>query len=235
MRSKIYLIYTEASKEEVYVGAQPLDKIETLLASDYIFLGFAPLTNWTPTHGNALFINRRFIDLIEDSTGAILNRALSTLTELCNSGKFEEMKKSLKNAIEQFPNSPDLINLQAVLNHRTGDSEEAKSIFIDLIKRWPTFAPAYQNLAAIFLKGGDYESASRYFEEALKLDKNNREAIHEYGNMLMCNNKYSRAKELFEEYLKTNPDDGDIRSLFEKSKNTLEKARKLSQLVDKIG
>jgi FkbM family methyltransferase len=234
MRSNIYLIYTEASKEEIYVGAQTLDKIETLLSSDYIFLGFAPLTNWTPTHGNALFINYRFVNLIKDSTEEKLNRALSTITDLCSSGKFEEANLSIKKAIEQFPDSPDLLNLQAVFKLHTGDKEGAKSIAIDLIRRWPKYAPAYQNLAAMSLESGDYETASKYFEEALKLDKNNRETVFAHGNMLMSNKKYAKAKEVFEKYLTKSPDDNEIRALLQKCEGILRKVSKLGQVAGKI-
>lgn len=56
LRSRVRLIYTEASKEELYIGAKVLSDIQTLLSPDYLFLGFAPLVNETPTHGNALFV-----------------------------------------------------------------------------------------------------------------------------------------------------------------------------------
>lgn len=64
LRSQIRLIYTEASKEELYVGAKALSDIQTLLNPDYLFLGFAPLVNETPTHGNALFVRTGDQDLL---------------------------------------------------------------------------------------------------------------------------------------------------------------------------
>jgi FkbM family methyltransferase len=59
--SSILVIYTEASKEDVYVGAKTLDDLKMLLSSDFVCLGFAPLTSHTPTHGNALFVNKKNI------------------------------------------------------------------------------------------------------------------------------------------------------------------------------
>lgn len=58
VRSAVKLIYTEASTEAVYKDARPLEDICHLLTPEYCFLGFAPLTNATPTHGNALFVNQ---------------------------------------------------------------------------------------------------------------------------------------------------------------------------------
>ena len=53
----IIFIYTEASTTEVYKGSRPLSDIRTLLASNFKYLGFAPLTSEITEHGNALFIN----------------------------------------------------------------------------------------------------------------------------------------------------------------------------------
>lgn len=59
-RSKIKAIYTEASTEEIYTGSKPLSEIIALLEPDFNFCGFHPLASFTPTHGNALFINSGF-------------------------------------------------------------------------------------------------------------------------------------------------------------------------------
>ncbi len=61
-RTAIKLIYTEASTEEVYTCAKNLDDLKHLLTPEYVFLGFAPLENGTPSHGNALFALRSVRD-----------------------------------------------------------------------------------------------------------------------------------------------------------------------------
>ena len=61
LKENIKMIYTEASHEELYVGARPLDDIIELLKDNYHFSGFAPLFNHTPTHGNALFVNNNML------------------------------------------------------------------------------------------------------------------------------------------------------------------------------
>ena len=67
LKENVKLIYTEASHEELYVGARPLDDIIALLHDRYHFLGFAPLFNGTPTHGNALFVNHEHVRAIKKS------------------------------------------------------------------------------------------------------------------------------------------------------------------------
>jgi hypothetical protein len=58
LKSGLTIIYTEASKEEVYFGARLLDDVARLLEPEIVFTGFAPLNSGTPTHGNALFVRK---------------------------------------------------------------------------------------------------------------------------------------------------------------------------------
>jgi FkbM family methyltransferase len=58
LRQQLRLIYTEASTEEIYAGARTLGEMKSLLANDFSFAGFSPLTSDVPTHGNALFVNK---------------------------------------------------------------------------------------------------------------------------------------------------------------------------------
>ena len=58
LKSHIQVLYVEASLEEIYQGARCLDDLVAVLASDHQLVSFAPLSPQSPTHGNALFINR---------------------------------------------------------------------------------------------------------------------------------------------------------------------------------
>lgn len=55
------VIYTEASTEEFYAGAKNLTDLKELLADTHEFCGYAPLTNYIDNHGNAIFINREYL------------------------------------------------------------------------------------------------------------------------------------------------------------------------------
>lgn len=59
LKRHIQVLYVEASLEEVYQGARCLEDLVALLADDHQLVSFAPLSPQSPTHGNALFTNRR--------------------------------------------------------------------------------------------------------------------------------------------------------------------------------
>jgi tetratricopeptide (TPR) repeat protein len=162
-----------------------------------------------------------------------LAEAIENINNLLESNNLEDANNGLKQAIEKFPDSPDLFSLHAIYKLRMKDSEGAKGILFDLIKNHPAYYPAYVNIASIFSKNGDYESASKYFEEALKLDKNNRESVYEYGSMLMSSKKYAKAKEIFETYLRNNPGDSEIRLHLQKCEGILGKVSNLKQVIEK--
>lgn len=55
---RLRMIYTEASMEEIYLGARTLNEVEQLLAAEFNFAGYCPLKEQIPCHGNALFVNK---------------------------------------------------------------------------------------------------------------------------------------------------------------------------------
>ncbi|HEU4685409.1 MAG TPA: FkbM family methyltransferase [Nitrospira sp.] len=59
LKARLLVLYVEASLEEVYAGAKCLDDLKQVLRCDHDLLSFAPLGPDSPTHGNALFLNRR--------------------------------------------------------------------------------------------------------------------------------------------------------------------------------
>ena len=61
----VKIIYTEASTVEMYEGARLLEDIITFLKDDFVFIGFEDMMN-TGVHGDALFINKAFINSLHD-------------------------------------------------------------------------------------------------------------------------------------------------------------------------
>lgn len=59
LKRHMRVLYVEASLDEVYEGARCLDDLAAVLADDHRLVSFAPLSPQSPTHGNALFVNRR--------------------------------------------------------------------------------------------------------------------------------------------------------------------------------
>ena len=59
----IRMIYTEVSKEPVYLGSRTFADVEALLTTRFANMGYAPLTRRTPMHGNAVFVRHADVDL----------------------------------------------------------------------------------------------------------------------------------------------------------------------------
>jgi FkbM family methyltransferase len=64
LRSKVKLIYTEVSTDEIYRKARMLEDVKRLLSPEFLFAGFAPIGQICPTHGNAVFIHRDHASLL---------------------------------------------------------------------------------------------------------------------------------------------------------------------------
>jgi len=58
LKRRLRALYVEASLEEVYTGAKCLNDLQVVLQADHDLISFAPLGPDSPTHGNALFLNR---------------------------------------------------------------------------------------------------------------------------------------------------------------------------------
>jgi len=58
LKAGLLLLYVEASLEEVYAGAKCLNDLKACLQPHHELVAFAPLGPDSPTHGNALFVNR---------------------------------------------------------------------------------------------------------------------------------------------------------------------------------
>ncbi|NWF75121.1 MAG: class I SAM-dependent methyltransferase, partial [Nitrospirae bacterium] len=148
---------------------------------------------------------------------------IQKINSLMNIQKFSEAEGVINEALQKFPDSPELLNEQAVLKIKQGDKQGAKEILLKITKINQSFYPAYNNLACLYCDEGDFENATRYFEEALKITKSQaignrqqatvagyRSVVMGYGEMLMSLKKYAKAKELFDEYLKANPEDSEV-------------------------
>jgi glycosyltransferase involved in cell wall biosynthesis/Flp pilus assembly protein TadD len=159
---------------------------------------------------------------------------IDKINSLLAGRKYDEAISSLEEALQKYPDSPDLLNLHAILKLHMKDSEGAKGILFDLIKNLPAYYPAYLNLACVFWNDGDTEDAAKYFEEALRISNYDRAVVLAYGEMLMSYKKYTHAKDVFERYLRMNPHDSEANSLLQKCEGVLGKVNKLSQAIGKI-
>lgn len=89
--SQIHLIYAGASLEELYQGSKTLQDLRTVLDPYFDFSGYAPMSDQTPTHGNALFANRGEVQASKGATPMISDKReplVSVIVSTYNSLEF---------------------------------------------------------------------------------------------------------------------------------------------------
>ena len=85
LKNHIQVLYVEASLEEVYQGARCLDDLVAVLADHHQLVSFAPLSPHSPTHGNALFTNRRLNESRVASAGLKTAREVPLISVIVSS------------------------------------------------------------------------------------------------------------------------------------------------------
>ncbi len=143
-----------------------------------------------------------------------LDDSVRKIFGLSSAGHIDEAHLAAIEAINHFPDSPDLINLLSTLKFQMGKFEEAKSVLTGLISRFPRYSEAYTNLGVIFWQEGNQKSALKYFNEALNVDPYNRDAILNCSELLMTLKRFEEAKNILKSYLQLRYDE-EISSLLE--------------------
>ncbi|MEW6003160.1 MAG: tetratricopeptide repeat protein, partial [Nitrospirota bacterium] len=108
---------------------------------------------------------------------------MDDIEKLIDSKKFEEAELALSDAINQNPDSPDLLNLQADLKLKMG---------------------------SLYWEKGDIDKALENLTRALEINPFNRKVVHKCGEVFTILEEYDMAKKLYAAYLKKYPDDKEI-------------------------
>lgn len=112
-----------------------------------------------------------------------MNDAVDIIRQLINLGKFEEAERSLKEVLNQNPNSVELLNLQAELSLKLGSA---------------------------FWEKGEVDRSLDYLIKALEINPYNRNVVFKCGEVLTTLEQFESAKNLYSSYLQKNPDDQEI-------------------------
>jgi Flp pilus assembly protein TadD len=161
---------------------------------------------------------------------------------------FEEANTILQQAIEKYPDSPDLLNVKGQFLLQTGDIEEAAKIFLDLTERWPDHAEALNNLAVVLCYKKKYDSAIKLLQRVLRLNPSHSDALENLkfiqnevsilkAKIYMQKGNYLEAKKILVRILDT--DGQNVEALNKLAviyikKGNLEEAEKKLSLVLKI-
>lgn len=99
------------------------------------------------------------------------------IRELLGTEKFEEAGRIINQAIEQYPNSPDLRNLKGEFFVTTGQIEEATKVFLYIQERWPYHVETLNNIAIILCYKEDWYKAKKLLRGALKISPSNKSVL----------------------------------------------------------
>ncbi len=151
-----------------------------------------------------------------------INLEIDKIQSIIESGELKKANELLVNAVNRYPDSPDLNYMQAEVNVKSGNIARGKAILLDLVRLWPMNYVFLSNLALIYWEEGNYKIAEEYFIEALKASRFNRSVVLPYSQMLLNAGDITKARRLFETYLKIDPYDNEILSLIKKTEGILQ-------------
>ncbi len=189
LRERLQIIYTEASTEELYVGSGTLGDLCQKLSTHFEYLGFAPTRNETPTHGNAIFINKADMSFVgslenageqqvsQDSQKDAYQQLLNLGEQYANKGEYLQAIQVFEAAVEQYPNSAELFNNLGVSYFNQNDKAKAISSLSKAIQIDPFHRNSVSNCAKILAEIQEYELAKNVINTYLEKFANDKEML----------------------------------------------------------
>ncbi len=186
--SKVKIIYTEVSLIEMYQGARLLADIKALLSDDFEFIGFRDMLN-TGVHGDALFINKRFLSQLtsqkpiqENVSNQIFNNLEKEISEIANlyqSGQKRTAILALDGLLKENANHSELKNLKAEFQYSLGQDyvNESLKTWETLTKENPEDVLYLNNLGVAAWESNRRTLGLAATSKALTLDPENSSAI----------------------------------------------------------
>jgi Flp pilus assembly protein TadD len=141
-----------------------------------------------------VFVNFNGIKYKKDS----INSQIENIRYLMDSDNFEEACKVIEEAVDKYPNSPQLLNLKGELLWRLGKINEATELFLYIREHWPSHIETLNNIAIILCYEKKWDEAIKLFQKILLLSPSNKEVLE---NMIFVNNELIvlKAKNLVQE------------------------------------
>ncbi len=119
---------------------------------------------------------------------------------------FEKADSFIGDALENFPNDPNLLRLLGMSLLKQGRFEEAESKLTHAIRLVPDFAIAHDNLADVLLQQGKVEEAVQSLRTAVKHNPTSEKANQKLGELLAMLGRGREADDAFQRALERNPD-----------------------------
>ncbi len=100
-----------------------------------------------------------------------LEKMARTATQALHEGEWQKAERILKQALEQAPDSPSLLNNLALAYGMQGQEEKAHAMIRDIHERYPDYLFARASLARMAVQAGDLDRAHDLLEPLLERKK----------------------------------------------------------------
>jgi len=138
---------------------------------------------------------------------------ITNIYNLIEANKIEEAFSTLSCSSKEFPDSPDLLIIQAELENQAVSREKALETLSGIVERWPEYYMALNDIGAIFWEAGDKKRAIEHMKRAFSINPYDRDVVFNAINMMINIEEYDNAEAVLLNYLKVFKDDAEVSGL----------------------
>jgi len=131
--------------------------------------------------------------------------------DLFPSGRFEEGRDKLLEALSVQPNDASLILSLGNLYFQMGEMASARKEFQKVTYLFPENSSGHSNLAAVYVQEGETERAEQALRKALELQPDDADSLRCLARLYLDDRQYERSLTIFDKVLALQPDDVDSR------------------------
>ena len=140
-----------------------------------------------------------------DTQSPDLERILSSLLNLFNSGKFEKCLSLGGNALTNYPNHFRILLIVGLSYAQLGNFAEAKTKLSDAILVETKNADAYYNFGIVCKQLGEFNEAIEAYRKCVAINPNHQDALNNLGNIHLVQKDFATAEQCYRRLLTLNP------------------------------
>jgi Flp pilus assembly protein TadD len=115
-----------------------------------------------------------------------MNAQVEIINRLIGSESFDEAGNLIEKALDEYPDSPHLLNSKGELLWRLGKIDEATEVFLYIKEHYPYHIETLNNIAVILCYEKKWDQAKKLLQEILRLSPSDKEALE---NIAFVNNE----------------------------------------------
>ena len=102
---------------------------------------------------------------------------LEKLSSLFATGQLSQLKIEISSALEKYPSSAILYNMEGAVAASNGDSKKAITSYSKAIQLQPDYYKAMDNCGKLFFENGQFEKAQKLFQRSILIHPENENAL----------------------------------------------------------